>query len=290
MIKLRVLRQTPYNRSGTGGFVNFCLLLILAAMMALPMAFTVVNAFKPISELFIFPPRLWVSNPTLSNFKGIAGVLRESVVPLERYILNSIIVTGVGVAGQVIIAALAAYVLAKEQFPGRAFFNSMVVLSLMFNATVTSIPSYIVMTKIGLVNNLLALILPTFCSSVGLYLMRQFMEQMIHDAILEAARIDGAKEIQIFFRIVMPMCKPAWLTLIILAFQGAWGNTGGMFIYDEQLKTLPYALQNVMGGGIISRAGISSATALLLIIPPLTAFILSQSSILETMTASGMKD
>lgn len=290
MAKLRVLRQTPYNRSGAGGIVNFVLLLILAAMMALPMAFTVVNAFKPISELFIFPPRLWVSNPTLSNFMGIAGVLRESVVPLERYILNSVIITVVGVVGQVIIAALAAYVLAKEQFPGRAFFNGMVVLSLMFNGAVTTIPSYIVMAEIGLVNNFLALILPTFCSSVGLYLMRQFMEQMIHDAILEAARIDGAGEVHIFFRIVMPMCKPAWLTLIILAFQGAWGNTGGMFIYDEQLKTLPYALQNVMGGGIIARAGISSATALLLIIPPLTAFIVSQSNILETMSTSGMKD
>lgn len=290
MAKIRVLRQTPYNRSGAGGLVNFFLLLILAALMALPMAFTIVNAFKPINELFIFPPKLWVSNPTLANFKGISGVLRDSVVPLGRYIINSVVITGVGVAGQVIIAALAAYVLAKEQFPGRGFFNSVVVLSLMFNGAVTSIPSYIVMAELGLVNSLWSLILPTFCSSVGLYLMRQFIEQMVHDAILEAARIDGAGELRIFFRIVMPMCKPAWLTLIILAFQGAWGNTGGMFIYDEQLKTLPYALQNIMSSGVIARAGISSATTLLLIVPPLTAFIVSQSNILETMSTSGMKD
>jgi len=290
MAKVHVLRQKAYSRSGAGGLVNFVLLLILAAMMALPMAFTVVNAFKPISELFIFPPKLWVSNPTLANFQGIAGVLRESIVPLERYILNSVIITGLGVVGQVVIASLAAYVLAKEEFPGRAFFNSTIVLALMFNGAVTQIPSYIVMAKVGLVNTLGALILPTFCSTVGLYLMRQFMEQMVHDAILEAARIDGAGELHIFFKIVMPMCKPAWLTLIILAFQGAWGNTGGLFIYDEQLKTLPYAMQNVMSSGIIARAGISSATALLLIVPPLAAFILSQSNILETMTASGMKD
>lgn len=282
--------QSRYARSNFGGIVNFLMLTIFALVMALPMVFTVSNAFKPLEELFVFPPSLFVKNPTLNNFAGISSILRESWVPMGRYILNSVTITLLGVCGQVLFASLAAYVLAKEVFPGSKILNKVVVMSLMFNGTVTSIPTYIIMSNMGIVNSHLALILPACASSLGLFLMKQFMEQMVHTTILEAARVDGAGELRIFFKIVMPMCKPAWLTLIILSFQALWSNMGGLYIYDEELKTLPYALQNIMSGGTIARSGVSSAVALLLIIPPLITFILSQSNILETMGSSGIKE
>lgn len=282
--------QSQYARSNFGSIVNLLWLLLFASAMALPMVFTVSSAFKPLEELFVFPPTLFVKNPTLNNFAGISSVLRESWVPVGRNIINSVTITAFGVLGQVIFASLAAYVLAKEVFPGSKLLNKVIVLSLMFNGTVTSIPTFIIMANLKIVNSHLALILPACASSLGLFLMKQFMEQMVHTTILEAARVDGAGEFLIFFKIVMPMCKPAWLTLIILSFQSLWGNTGGLYIYDDELKTLPYALQNIMSGGTIARSGVSSAVALLLIIPPLVTFILSQSNILETMGSSGIKE
>ena len=282
--------QSRYARSNFGGIVNFLVLTLFAAVVALPMVFTVSSAFKPLEELFVFPPSLFVKNPTLNNFAGISSILRESWVTMGRYLINSVFITLLGVIGQVIFASLAAYVLAKEVFPGSKLLNKVIVLSLMFNGTVTSIPTYIVMSKLGVVNSHWALILPACASSLGLFLMKQFIEQMVHTTILEAARVDGASELRIFFQIVMPMCKPAWLTLIILSFQALWSNMGGLYIYDDELKTLPYALQNIISGGTIARSGVSSAVALLLIIPPLITFILSQSNILETMGSSGIKE
>ena len=282
--------QSRYARSNFGGIVNFLVLAIFALVMALPLVFTISNAFKPLEELFVFPPNLFVKNPTFDNFSGISSIVRESLVPIGRNIINSITITFFGVCGQVLFASLAAYVLAKEVFPGSKILNKVVVLSLLFNGTVTSIPTYIVMSQMGIVNSHLALILPACASSLGLFLMKQFMQQMVHTTILEAARVDGAGELRIFFRIVMPMCKPAWLTLIILSFQALWGNTGGLYIYEDELKTLPYALQNIMSGGTIARTGVSSAIALLLIIPPIIMFIISQSSIVETMGSSGIKE
>lgn len=282
--------QSSYSRSNFGSIFNFLFLTVLAIAMALPMVFTISNAFKPLDELFVFPPRLWVVNPTLNNFSGISSILRDSWVPLMRYIINSVVITLVGVIGQVIFASMAAYVLAKEKFPGSNLLNSVVVISLMFNGTVTVIPGYIVMTKLGIVNTHWALILPACASSLGLFLMRQFMEQMIPTTIIEAARIDGSGELRIFFQVVMPICKPAWLTLIILSFQSLWGNAGGMYIYSEAKKTLPSVMQNIISGGTIARSGVSAAVALLLIIPPLVTFIISQSNILETMSTSGMKE
>lgn len=285
-----IANQSAYARSNFGGIVNLIVVTAFAAVMALPMVFTVSNAFKPLEELFVFPPKLWVENPTLNNFAGISSILRESWVPVGRYVLNSVAITALGVFGQVIFASLAAYVLAKEVFPGSKMLNKIIVLSLMFNGTVTSIPTYIIMAKLHVVNSHLALVLPACASSLGLFLMKQFIEQMVHTTVLEAARVDGAGELRIFFRIVMPMCKPAWLTLIILSFQSLWSNMGGLYIYDEELKTLPYALHNIISGGTIARSGVSSAVALLLIIPPLVTFVISQSNILETMGSSGIKE
>ncbi len=281
--------KSRFSRSSFGNVVNLLFLLIIAAFMAIPVVYTVSNAFKPLNELFLFPPKLFVRDPTMENFLGINSIMRQSWIPLSRYVLNSIVVTGIGVLGQIVFASLAAFVLSKEEFPGRNMLNKIVVFSLMFSGGVTAIPNYIIFSKLGMINSQLSLILPAFCNSLGLFLMKQFIDQMVPMSLLEAARIDGAGEFRIFSRIVMPLCKPAWLTLLIFSFQSLWSTTGGTYIYDEQLRTLPSALTTMINVGI-ARAGVSAAVALLLIIPPILTFILSQSNILQTMASSGMKD
>lgn len=281
--------KSRFSRSSFGNVVNLLSLLIIAAFMAIPVVYTVSNAFKPLNELFLFPPKLFVRDPTMDNFLGINSIMRQSWIPLSRYVLNSIVVTGIGVLGQIVFASLAAFVLSKEEFPGRNMLNKIVVFSLMFSGGVTAIPNYIIFSKLGMINSHLSLILPAFCNSLGLFLMKQFIDQMVPMPLLEAARIDGAGEFRIFSRIVMPLCKPAWLTLLIFSFQSLWSTTGGTYIYDEQLRTLPSALTTMINVGI-ARAGVSAAVALLLIIPPILTFILSQSNILQTMASSGMKD
>ena len=281
--------KSRFSRSSFGNVVNLLFLLIIAAFMAIPVVYTVSNAFKPLNELFLFPPKLFVRDPTMENFLGINSIMRQSWIPLLRYVLNSIVVTGIGVLGQIVFASLAAFVLSKEEFPGRNMLNKIVVFSLMFSGGVTAIPNYIIFSKLGMINSQLSLILPAFCNSLGLFLMKQFIDQMVPMPLLEAARIDGAGEFRIFSRIVMPLCKPAWLTLLIFSFQSLWSTTGGTYIYDEQLRTLPSALTTMINVGI-ARAGVSAAVALLLIIPPILTFILSQSNILQTMASSGMKD
>ncbi len=289
MIRMRIGGRARFTRSTAGNVINLLFLFLVAAMMTLPMLFTVSSAFKPSDELFLFPPRLLVSNPTLTNFTALGSVMRESWVPVSRYLVNSVMITVVGVAGQVICASMAAYVLSRDSFPGQKLLNSVVVLSLMFSASVTAIPSYVIMTNLKLINTHLAIILPAFCSSLGLFLMKQFMDQMIPMPLIEAARIDGAGEFRIFTRIVMPICRPAWLTLMIFSFQSLWSSSGGNFIFDEQLKTLPYAMNQIAAAGI-ARAGVSAAVALIMVLPPLVTFILTQANVLETMATSGMKE
>ena len=281
--------RSRFARSTFGNILNFLVLLLVAAFMVIPMIYTISNAFKPFNELFIFPPRLLVMNPTFDNFLGINSILRQSWIPLTRYVLNSVVVTGVGVLGQIIFASLAGFVLSKEIFPGRDFLNKIVVFSLMFSGNVTAIPNYIIFTKLGIINTHLSLILPAFCNSLGLFLMKQFIDQRVPESLLEAARIDGAGEFRIYLNVVMPLCKPAWLTLLIFSFQSLWSTAGGTYIYDEQLRTLPSALTTMIYGGI-ARAGVSAAVALLLVIPPTLTFILSQSNVLQTMASSGMKE
>lgn len=266
----------------------FSFLVIVGTFMALPLVYAINNAFKPLDEIFLFPPRLFVRNPTLDNFSDLFQLLGDSWVPFSRYIFNTVFITGMGIIGHVLLASAAAYPLAKHKFPGRGPMFQVVVLSLMFTPAVTAIPNYMIMSWLGLVNTYWAIIIPAFSYSLGLYLMKQFMEQ-IPDALLEAAKIDGASEYRIFWSIVMPNVKPAWMTLIILLFQMLWGADNSSFIYSEELKTLNYAANQIVLGGI-ARAGVGAAVALLLMSVPITVFVFSQSQIIETMATSGMKE
>ncbi len=188
-----------------------------------------------------------------------------------------------------IFSSLAAYRIAKFDFPGKKAYFAVVTMSLMFSSAVTAIPNYLIMSKLNIIDTYAAIIVPACGSSLGLFLMKQFMEQMVPDALIEAAQIDGAGEWKVFSRIVMPVVKPAWFTLIIFSFKDIWNNTGANLIYSENIKPLPSAFGNIAAGGI-SRAGASAAVGLILIIPPIIVFIISQNNVLETMSTSGMKD
>lgn len=285
MIHKTVQRPT---KSRVGNILSIVMLAILGAFMTLPIVYIVSTAFKPMDELFMFPPRFFVHNPTLNNFRSLSSVLGDSLVPISRYAFNTVFITAAATAGQLIVVSLAAYILEKRNFPGKNLLFSLVVVSLMFSTQVTAIPNYIIMSKIGWVDTYASLIIPAIASPLGLFLMKQFMTG-IPDALLEAARIDGASELGIFRRIALPLVRPALLTLIIFAFQSMWGMTGGNYIFTEELKPLNYALNQIVNSGI-ARTGAAAAVSMLMLIPPFAVFIISQSSILETMASSGIKE
>ena len=288
-MKFKIMGKTKRpNRSKMGDIGVYAVLIFFAIFMAFPLVYAINSAFKPLDEIFIYPPRVFVKNPTFDNFQDLFVIMGKSWVPFLRYTYNTVFITAVGTGGHLLIASMGAYVLAKYRFPGSNFFFKVVITALMFNGYVTAIPNYLVMSKIGWVDTVWAIIVPAFAAPMGLFLMKQFMEG-IPDALLEAAKIDGASEWRIFNKIVMPMVKPAWLTLIIFSVQNLWNTKASNFIYSEELKTLPYALQQIISGGV-ARAGVGSAVTLVMMIVPITIFILSQSNIIETMASSGIKD
>lgn len=275
------------SRSAGGNFLVALFLLLLGAFMLLPIYYTVVNSLKPIHELFLFPPRLYVTSPTLDNFRGLIRIQGQAPVPFERYAFNSLFVTVAATGGFMLAASMAAYPLAKHRFPGKKVILQLVVFAILFRTEVTAVPQYILMVKTRLIDTYAALILPALATSFGVFLMTQFAEG-IPEEILESARIDGAKEIPLFFRMVLPMVRPAWLTLGIFTFTSVWSTTGMQFIYSEELKMLPAMLAQIGGAGL-SRAGVSAAVSVLLMVPPVVMFLFCQRSVIETMAHSGLK-
>ena len=290
MAKLRTRKHKVVLARSAGGDAGISVILvILGAFMFLPMVYVVMQSLKPLDELWMYPPRFYVMSPTLKNFKDLFTLMNISWVPFSRYIFNAVLVAVAGTAGHLFLASLAAYALAKIKFPGRNFMFQTVQMSLMFNATVTAITSFILMSALQWLDTYWALIVPAWCSSLGLYLMKQFMDTNVNDSVLESARLDGAKELKIFWVIAMPMVKPAWLTLIIYSFQGLWNAGASMYIYSEQFKSFNYAIGQILAGGI-KRAGAGAASQVIMMLVPIIIFIISQSNIIETMGSSGMKD
>lgn len=290
--KLRVRKHTVVlNRSAGGDAGIFFFLTIMGIFMFIPMYYTVIQSLKPLDELWAFPPRLYVVNPTLKNFKDLFRLMNSSSwgVPFSRYIFNTVVISVSGTFGNLVLSSLAAYVLSKMKFPGKGWMFQLIVLSLMFNAVAASIANFIIMSFLGWVDTLWAIIVPAWGSTLGLYLMKQFMDSSVSDAVLESARLDGASELRTFWSIAMPMVKPAWLTLIVYSFQGLWNTGSTIYIYSEELKTFSYAIGQILSGGIV-RAGAGAASTVVMMLVPIIVFVVSQSNILETMASSGMKD
>ncbi len=290
MRKLRTRKHEVVLNRSVGGDVGITVVLtIFGLFMFLPMYYTIIQSLKPMDEIFYFPPRFYVVHPTMENFKSLFNLMSDSWVPFSRYIFNTVLISVGGTFGNLVLSSLSAYALAKIDFPGNKFFFSLIQKSLMFSATVTGLVNFITLSWLGWIDTYLAIIIPAFASTLGLYLMKQFMETNVTTEVLESARLDGASELRTFWSIAMPMVKPAWLTLIIYSFQGLWNSGQTNLIYSEQLKTLNYAISQITAGGI-ARTGASAASTVVMMAVPILVFVVSQSNIIETMGSSGMKD
>jgi len=281
--------KVVFARSAGGDAGITVLLVLLGAFMFLPMVYVVMQSLKPLDELWMYPPRFFVTSPTLSNFGSLFSLMNISWVPFSRYIFNTVFTSVMGTFGHLFIASLAAYTLAKIKFPGGKAMFKTIQTSLMFNSTVTGITSFIILSAFGWLDTYLAIIVPAWGSTLGLYLMKQFMDTNVPDTVLESSRLDGAGELRTYWIIAMPMVKPAWLTLIVYSFQGLWNAGASTYIHSEQLKSLNYAIGQITAGGI-KRAGASAAAQVVMMLVPILVFIFSQSNIVETMGSSGMKD
>lgn len=282
-----ITRRHP-NRSIAGDIGIYLMLLIVGFLMVFPLLFLVGSSLKPLDELFRFPPPVWPQHPTMDNFSDLFVTMGQSWVPFSRYLINTVFITAVGTFGHLVIASMAAFVLAKYDFPGGKMFFAVVTTCLMFSGYVTGIPNYLIMSRLGMIDTYWALILPAFAAPIGLFLMKQFMEGL-PTALIEAATIDGAGRFRIFWSIVMPNVKPAWLTMIIFSVQSLWNTSAATVIYSEEKKTLVYALQQIQAGGI-ARTGQVAAANVIIVAVPILIFVFSQSRILETMASSGIKD
>lgn len=289
---LRKEKMKSSNRQAgrkKGGIIAiFIILLLLGIFMILPIYLLIVMSIKPVEELFVFPPKLYALSPTLDNFRDMFDVLRSNRVPFSRYVFNSLFVTAAVTICQCVFSSMAAFVLAKCTFPGSKILNKIIVAALLYQSSVIYIMQYIVMAKLGIINTYMALILPAIASPLAVYLMRQSITQ-IPDSIIEAAKVDGAGLFRICWQVVMPNQKPALMTLIIFAFQGAWNIQGDSLIFDESMKTLPTVVEQAASSGL-ARAGVAMAAAVFVLIPPVVVFIIAQKQVIETMAYSGIKD
>ena len=290
MAKLRTRKHKVVLSRSRGGDAGITFVLVLmGAFMFLPMYYVVIQSLKPLDELWMFPPRFYVSAPTGKNFKDLFTLMSGNLVPFSRYIFNTVFTSIAGTVGNLFFSSMAAYAMAKIKFPGGKGMFKLVRTSLMFHSTVTGVTCFILMSAFKMVDTYWALIVPAWATSLGLYLMKQFMESGVTDAVLESARLDGASEIKTFWTIAMPMVKPAWLTLLIECFKSLWNAGSSIYIHSEELKTFNYAIQQILSGGI-ARSGAGAASTVVMMMVPILTFVLSQSQIIETMGSSGMKD
>lgn len=284
---IRESKKKVLSRSWFGTFLIFAFLLLIGAFMLLPMVYVVSTAFKPLSEILAYPPQFFVRHPTWNNFSDLIEVAQSTWIPFERSLFNSLFIAIVGTIAYILIASMAAYPLAKNKSKYIGVYYQIVVLAILFRPEVTRTPLYVIISKLGLVNTYYSLVFPILATSFGVFLMRQFMVTVPNE-MLEAARVDGANEFTCFWRLVMPLVRPAWMTLTIFTFKDLWNTGESQYIYDEALKTLTAVMQSISKAGI-ARAGAGAAVALIIMIPPVIVFIISQSSVMETMSCTGIK-
>ena len=290
MAKLRTRNhRVVLNRSAGGDAGITFVLTIFGLFMFLPMYYVIIQSLKPLDELFMFPPKFYVVNPTFNNFADLFRLMGDSWVPFSRYIFNTVFITVCGTVGNLLFASMAAYSLAKLRFPGRNTIFQIIVMSLMFHSTVNQVTHFIILSAFGWIDTYLSIIVPSMATTMGLYLMKQFMETSVPDTVLESARLDGASEFRTYLVIAMPMVKPAWLTLIIECFKSLWNSGATIYVHSEELKTFNYAIGQILSGGI-ARSGAGAAATVVMMLVPILVFVLNQSQIIETMGSSGMKD
>ncbi len=270
----------------------YAFLVPFALLMALPIVYIFNQALKPVSELFAFPPRFFVIDPTLDNFSSLFRVTQATGIPMSRYLYNSVVVTLASVVLSIAFSVSAGYVMSKKPTKWVRRMFSLNQTALMFVPIAATIPRYILVVRTGIYDTFGAHILPMLAMPVGLFLIKQFIDQ-IPDPLLDAARVDGANDFRIVWSLVMPMVAPAIATVGILTFQAVWNSTeaSGYYIENEALRTATYYLSNLTTttGNTVAGTGIAAAASLLLFLPNLIIFIFLQSKVMSTMAHSGIK-
>lgn len=268
----------------------YLIMVPLALFMVLPLVYAIGSAFKPLDELLKFPPVFFVRRPTLSNFSDLFLALDSSSLPFLRYLFNSLLVTVATVAGAIFVDTLGGYALSKMKMPFKSFFFNLIIIAMAFPTAVTAVPNYIIIKWLGLYDTYLALILPLVAGAFGVFLIKQFCDQL-PVALIEAARIDGATELEIYFKIVMPFLRPAWATLSVFCFTSTWSNATSALLYvkNEALRTLPVMLTSISENGNLARVGATAAASFIMLVPSIVIFMIQQRKLMDTMAHSGIK-
>ena len=290
-LKLKAARRDQYKRftRSKGGNFFYTLFLILFGLFSiLPMYYCIITSFKPLDELLVFPPRFYVISPTFASYLTLPSLLDNLAVPLSRYAFNSIFISVVTTFLHVLVGSAAAYVLAKTNIPGKKVIFAVVQMSLLYNGYTLEIPRYLIYSTLGMIDTYWALFLPSLASTLGVFLCIQNLNSFPNE-LLESGKLDGAGEYKILWKLVVPNIRPVIATMVIFQFQAVWNQTGGTLIYNEALKPLATALSQITSAGI-ARAGAGAAASLILLIPPIFVFVISQSNVMQTMVNSGIKD
>ena len=278
-----------YTRSKFGNFLFFVFLFAAGAFSVVPLIYSITTSLKPLDELMIFPPKLFtVERPTFQNYFALPDIISSLAVPLSRYITNSLFISAVGTLLHVLAAAMAAFVLSKSDLKYKKIIFMIIQLSLLFNAYTLDVPRYLIYTGIGIIDTYFVYLLPFIPSAMGVFLMKQYMDGYIPDAIIEAAHVDGSGWWRTFWTIVFPNVKPCVLTLVLFSFRDIWATIPSGTVFTESLKTLPTVMSTINAGGI-ARSGAAMAASVIMMIPPIAVYLISQSSIKETMGSAGIK-
>lgn len=275
--RARSVRRTPgwlYAVLGAG-----------LVLMVVPFAWMLLSSIKPEREVRAVPPTWWPEQVTLENYR----VLFERL-DFPTYFLNSTIVALAVTAGNVMFGAMLGYALAKLDFPGKRALFALVLGTLMIPGVVTFVPLFVLTTNLGLTNTLPGMFLPFLAGPFGVFLMRQYISGL-PDELIQAARVDGAGELAIFFRVILPLCGPALATLGILTFLGSWNNFLWPLVVaqTEDTYTLPVALALYSVGQNATKYGLLLAGAVVVVIPVIALFLVLQRHIMQGIAMTGIK-
>lgn len=277
-----------FTRSKAGTFFYLLFIILAGSFTFLPLIYCVCTSFKPLDELLIFPPRFFVHRPTLQNYQLLPELLSNLTVPLTRYIFNTLFVCAVGTVLNVFTASLCAFSLSKSNLKINKTLFLIIQFSLMFSAYTLSIPRYLIHSELNIINTYWVYILPSIPSATSVFLMKQYIDSYIADALLEAAEIDGASFFRTYWQIGLPTIKPVLLTVVLFAFRDMWAIAPSSEVFAEEIKTLQMIVPQLTAGGI-ARSGSSMAMTVILMIPPIIVYLFTQSNVMETMNSAGIK-
>lgn len=272
--------------------IKFILILLpIVLVMLVPIVFIISHAFKPLDELYAYPPKIFASRITFDNFKNLFEAAAQTEVPFSRYLFNSIVACILVIILSLAISSLGAYAFSFLNFKGKKLLFSATQIAIMFVPIAVAVPRYMVLTFLGITNTFMAHIIPLLAMPVGIFLLKQFMDQIPRD-LIDAASMDGANKLQFYWYIVLPLVKPALATVAILAFQASWNNveSSQLYLVNENLKTLPYYFGTLtMGLSSIASQGMAAGASLIIFLPNIIVFIILQSNVMSTMAHSGLK-